>query len=204
LFVCAAFTLCVGASSNANASLVTTYCHDGPDLGSADLGFSLTTDPGSPCVSGEDQDANDINNGVPAAFAGYTLLDKSDDTTTGVTGWTTATTFTGTTNGTFTITPGAGYLLTTLILAFRDGAPHEDGYGAFLLSALTGSWAIINPPQNLSHFTLYGQACLTSGCPNPGGGPGGDTPLPAAFPLLGSALGGMGFWSWLRKRKAAA
>jgi len=206
LFGCCTFLFCVAANSSADASLVTTYCHDGPDANPADLGFSLSTAVASPCVSGEDQPANDINNGVPAAFVGYTLLDKSDDTTSGVTGWKTAISFIGSlfddynkpTAGTFTITPGTGYNLTNLILAFRDGENHEDGYGAFLLSNLTGEWAIINKPQAVSHFTLYGKVCPLGGCPAPGGQ--GNTPLPGALPLLGSALGGVGFWSWMKKR----
>ena len=56
---------------------------------------------------------------------------------------------------------------------------------------------------------------LTLG-PNPGGthdrfvnctgdrSPGQQAPLPAAFPLFASGLGGMGLFAWWRKRKSGA
>src|SRR5438105_3638198 len=100
----------LGVSSAANA--VTTFC---ASIGTP--GFSLDTTPGSPCVG--TGDANDINNSVPATLPGYTLLDKSDDNSTGVAGWKTAISFTGTSDGTFKITAGTGY--NHLVLAFRDG-----------------------------------------------------------------------------------
>ena len=181
--------------SSASAGTVSCY--------GAVAGFSLTTTPTSACF-GSGGDANDINNGSP--FPGYTLLDKSDDATTGVAGWLTAITLptgAGTPSGTFLITPGTGYNLATLVLAFRDGSGHEDGYGAFLLAALSGGWAIINPPQNLSHMSLYGQVCPVGGCPEPG--PLGPVPLPGAAWLFGTVLAsGAGFGAWRRRKREAA
>jgi hypothetical protein len=185
-----------GISSTASAGTVQCY--------GAVAGFSLTTTPTSACF-GSGGPANDINNGSP--FPGYTLLDKSDDTTTGVAGWLTAITVptgNGTPSGTFLITPGTGFNLATLVLAFRDGENHEDGYGAFLLAALSGSWAIINPAQNLSHFSLYGQACPAGGCPGNEVPPAG-TPIPGAAGLMGSVIAmGAGFGAWRRRRKNGA
>jgi hypothetical protein len=184
LIGCAAAVV-LSLSSPAHA--VTVFCSL---AGDGIAGFSLTTANASTCVG--TGSPNDINNGVPATLPGYTLLDKSDDGTTGTAGWLNAIVLTGagTPSGTFSINVGAGY--TSLVLAFRDGQDHEDGYGAFLLGNLTGSWAIINPAQNLSHMTLYGVAA--SAVPGPIVG--------AGLPGLVIAVGG--FVAWTRRRKATS
>jgi hypothetical protein len=172
---------------HSGAKAVTTFC-----ASTGTPGFSLDTAPGSPCVG--TGDANDINNSVPGTLPGYTLLDKSDNPTDGVAGWKTAISYTGTTGGDFKITPGTGYY--DLVLAFRDGRFHEDGYGAFLLGALSGSWAIINPPQGVSHFTLYGKACPGGVCPD--NNTDVSLPVPGAIWLFGTVLVGV---ATLRRRR---
>jgi len=173
-------SLAFDLGSQSGAKAVTTFC-----AATGTPGFSLDTAPGSPCVG--TGNPNDINNSVPVTLPGYTLLDKSDDATSGVAGWKTAISFMGTTGGTFKITPGTGY--TDLVLAFRDGQNHEDGYGAFLLKDLSGSWAIINPPQGLSHFTLYGKACPSGVCPD--NNTDVSLPIPGAIWLFGTVLVGV-------------
>jgi hypothetical protein len=97
-------------------------------------------------------------------------------------------------NGTFSLAPG--FIYSNLILVLTDGQSKDPRWAAFSITG-DGVWSIINNDgghhydyNTLSHALLYGTAiqCPPSGCP----GEVGQTPLPPAVVLFGTALVGLG------------
>ena len=142
-----------------------------------DREFTITTDPiGALCLASAP--GNLSGNGDAITLLGYTLLDKTDDLTSGgLPQSLTATPPTSGLSGTFSFSaPG----FTSFVIAFKSGQGQLDpDWAAFLLPAgeTSGSWTI-SGSQALSHVNLYGK-------PAP-------VPLPAAVWLLLSGLGGLG------------
>jgi hypothetical protein len=137
---------------------------------------------------------------------GYVLLDKTDDTSSGVTGWKSAVTISDlgesnvgdtSTFGKFTISVDASVfsLYENLVIAFKTGDSRTPVWAAFSLldGALAGSFTIT--PKNggtLSHANLYGVL----------EGPPPAVPLPGALVLMGSALlGAAGLGKWRKRRR---
>lgn len=171
-------------------------------------GFSVTTTPASSCFA-DGNGPNDVNGSAGQDVIiplGYLVLDKNDDTTTGLLNG--ALTITnGVSSGSFSIS-APGY--TDLILALKTGGndkgqgngTHDPVWAAFLLGALSGTWAIFDPIKNLSHAVLYGHACPPSGCGNNQDPPPPAVPLPGAVWLMGTLLAGSAGISRWRKRRA--
>ncbi len=149
---------------------------------STDRIFTLTTTPNASCldhgtsnINGNDDDINDL---------GYTTLDKTDRKPNegypldppNIT-LTTNPANSGT-SGTFTFTADSNWI--NYVIAFKVGSGTADpDWAAFLLptGVTSGNWSItgVNPTE-LSHANLYAQ----------------PVPVPAALPLLLTALGALG------------
>lgn len=201
--VAVAATLAYGAPINV-ASAATVACPEG----ASDRTFYLTTDPASTCVF----DNTDI--GPPRALTGgaddhflnsdagdgFEFLTKWEGSGSGgETGqqqtWIDANgvleiTGLGSTSGTFTIT--SDLVLWQFAIGFKSGfAQLEPDIAVFLLplTVTSGDWSI-SGSQGLSHVVLYGNPTVI--------------PLPVPVVLLGSALMGLGFLGWRRRRTIAA
>jgi len=119
---------------------------------------------------------------------GYVLLDKSDDSTSGLLPTALSGGLTGGLSGTFSFSaPG----FTDIVIAFKSGfAQIGPTWAAFLLPAgvTSGSWAI-SGRQALSHVNLYGIPDVTR------------IALPAGLWLM---LGAVGCLGTARRRRAPA
>lgn len=130
--------------------------------------------------------------GNPGAdsFAGYVLLDKSDDTSSGLlNGALTLTPPTSGLTGSYSIV-AAGY--TNFLLMLKSANSVTPAWAAFTLTAdgLSGIWKLVGEPNQLSHGSLYGVAATV--------------PVPAGIALGASALGLLGYMGWRRKKTVAA
>jgi hypothetical protein len=163
-----------------------------PGAGSTDSQIGVTlTDPANPtCFAYGD-------GSQPIVPAGYTVLDKSDDTETGV-GTGTEGALTGTSNGstldltsgtsgTFSIDQSLVEGWTNLLVVFKRGNANPD-WAAFTLDGLfAGGWFMVpDGSLELSNAQLWGS----------------PVPLPAAAWLFGSALLGMAGIGYRRRQTA--
>jgi PEP-CTERM motif len=144
-----------------------------------DREFTLTTAIAATCLAFGTGNIN--GNGDAINSLGYTLLDKSDDSISGLTpfNWLSIT-GSGTTGGGFSFTAPPGY--TSFVIAFKSGEGQLDpDWAAFLLPAgiLSGSWSI-SGQQSLSHANLYGLR-----------GSSFQVPEPSTLVLFGIAFAGL-------------
>lgn len=197
-----AFGGAILAGGEVRAATVSVSC---PGTAAAtDREFTIATDPGSTCfasgtgnISGEDSGANPDPLFALLATGlgpGHILIDKSDDTTSGLFP-------NGALSGSPSLISGLSgdwsFLLppgtwTNVVIAFKSGQNQLDpDWAAFLLpdGVTSGTWSISG--QNaLSHVNLYAQRTTT------------PIPLPAAGFLLIGALGGLGLVARRRSKPA--
>lgn len=166
----------------ASAASVSVNCPGTP--ATTDREFTITTDPGTAvCLASAAGNLSGNNDAINQL--GYVLLDKSDDTTSGVLlGSLVANPPTSGLSGTFSFS-APGY--TDFVVAFKSGEGQlNPDWAAFTLpnGVTSGSWAI-SGSQQLSHVNLYGKVTAV--------------PVPAAIWLFVSGLGGL---AGLTRRKA--
>jgi hypothetical protein len=172
------------------AAAATVNC---PGTTTAGRVFTLDTSTASTClgfgggnISGNPNGANP--DPIYGLMPGLTLIDKSDDGTSGV-GPTslsaTSGSLTSGRNGAFSfILPAApkGFTWTNIVIAFKSGfGGITPTWAAFLLpgGVTSGAWTISGARQGLSHVNLYGELVPAA------------VPLPAAGLLLVGAVGGL-------------
>ena len=121
-----------------------------------DREFTVDTAPSATCFdfgTGNLTGSNDVINQL-----GYTTLDKSDDTTTGLFSDALTIVGTGGSFGTFSISPTVLQTYSSLLIGFKSGEGLLDpDWAVFALAdgVLSGTWAI-SGQQSLSHANLYG------------------------------------------------
>ena len=170
------------AGVNQAAFAVAVTCPGSP--GTNDRVFTLDTNPASTCEQfGQGNISGNTNGANPDPFLlahpNYVLLDKSDDTVSGLfpNAFDSPGSLTTGNSGTFSFTPPAGF--TNFAFGLKSGEGQLDpDWAIFLLGAgvMSGDWSI-SGNQALSHANLYGIAAV---------------PLPAALWLFASALLGLG------------
>lgn len=137
-------------------------------------------------------------NGDPINDLGYTTLDKSDDSDTGIDGALIFTPPESGTQGTWSIDLSKLTGYTDFVVALKSGeGQNNPTYGAFTIgSGTAGEWTITSSTggtvNELSHANLYGKP--------DGIGPPANVPLPASAWLFGTALLGL---TVVARRKAA-
>jgi hypothetical protein len=96
------------------------------------------------------------------------------------------------TQGDFLIDPSVWDSWGEILIAFKEGNSYPTSWAAFNLywGTTAGSWAILNPAQDLSHALIYGMGPATGGPPPPVPSPPPieETPEPGALLLLGTGL----------------
>jgi hypothetical protein len=171
--------------------------------------FSLDTSPSAGCFAVGNGNLSGSSNGakpdplfglLTTSFGtGFSLIDKSDDSTSGA-GPNALTalsgSLTGGLSGVFSfLLPAApvGKMWTNIVIAFKSGQGRNinNDWAAFLLPAgvTSGSWSI-SGQQALSHANLYGQLV--------------DAPAPVPLPAAGLVLiAGLGALGTVRRRRKA-
>jgi hypothetical protein len=182
------------------AAAATVHC---PGTTSAGRVFTLDTSTASTClgfgggnISGNPGGADP--DPIFGLMPGLTLIDKSDDGTSGAgpasLSATSGSLTSGLTGAFSFILPAApaGFTWTNIVIAFKSGfGGITPTWAAFLLpgGVTSGTWTISGAKQGLSHVNLYGELVPAA------------VPLPAAGLLLAGAIGGLAMAR--RRRKAA-
>ena len=189
-----------------------TFAQCGNHVSASTREFQVTvTSGGVLCLASGDGNisGNPISNDpFLDAHPQYTLLDKTDNSSDGVAGWTSAVSITGlgksnvgetSSFGKFTITLGNS-LYDHLVIAFKVGdANKSPDWAAFSLldGALSGTFTVIPKQGSYSHANLYGILARDPGNPS-------EVPLPGAVLLMGSVLAGSAGLAKWRKRRSRA
>ena len=168
-------------------------------VSTSDREFSVTLSGGSAGCADSGNGASLNATGTDPVPSGIVPIDSTGNTTAyvGINGELSIS------GSSFAFAAPSGYY--NFYLGFQGDVSSENpDWAVFQLPAgfTTGEWAIIGGDPSLVHAILYGQACPPAGCPNEG--PVGETPLPGAIFLMGSALVGGGGLTLLRRRRRAA
>ncbi len=163
--------------------------------------FTVDTDPSSTCLGfgngplgGDDASLITIQ-GLTGAPLDLVLIDKSDNTTSGVLDGALEATLGSLISGLsgeFSIT-APGYEQFVLVFQSGVGVLNPD-WAAFLLGDTEGSWSI-SGSQALSHASLYGvrsDDTCTENC--------NEVPVPGVLGLLGAGLMGLGIAARRRRK----
>ena len=186
----------LGCAAASTIEAATITCPGTPAAGDREITVttSVTSTGGVSCAASGAGNDNDIE----TLYPGYTLLDKSDDSSSGTNdGWLTVTGVGGL-SGSFTIDAAAWAAYNSLILVFKTGTADLDpDFIGFQFTPIVdgGTWSIISGQQSLSHASLLGRRLTTPPPDVP------QVPEPGSILLLGTGLAALARSARKRMRK---